>query len=542
MTVYDETGREQTSDGAGGAGLGCKGSDVFDEEGFEVTEPQSGGGGGGAPTNAQYVTMALNGTLTAERVLAVGASLALADGGANGNATLSRSALTGDVTAPADSNATTLAAIIAPATVGDATHVAVVTVDAKGRVTVLSSVLISGVAPGGAAGGALDGTYPNPGLAASVAGVGLSESGDVLSVNVDGTSIDISADTLRRMALTGDISAPVGSGATTLASIVGAAGPIGNATTVPIITIDAKGRVTALSSTTISGVAPGGPAGSDIAGTYPSAVTVKQSSTEFAWTGIEICPALSVDQNDYAPPNLQTKSVFRLSSTAGAAINITGLSSTGVVDGEIKWFVSTNSVITFVRNSASSLIGNRIQTAQNSFNLDLYINEIVGLQYDLANGYWNPLGKLFPVSHGIFHVNGLDDVPDFLAATASAGRHGLVPTPAGGQQQFLLKGNATWESVSGVLDRLSTGETQGDILIRNATVWTFLHAPSAGGDHLRTGGGSADPTWSGVAQTNLAPSTDQSITANYSAVVPRILTIASGKKWSIGSGAILRIL
>ena len=46
--------------------------------------------GGGAPTNAQYVTLALNGTLTAERVL-TGTSnqISIVDGGADGNVTLS---------------------------------------------------------------------------------------------------------------------------------------------------------------------------------------------------------------------------------------------------------------------------------------------------------------------------------------------------------------------------------------------------------------------------------------------------------------------
>src|SRR5262245_59128820 len=57
-----------------------------------------------APTAAQYVTMALDGTLSAERVLAVSAALSLTDGGANGNATIGRAALTGDVTAAANSN------------------------------------------------------------------------------------------------------------------------------------------------------------------------------------------------------------------------------------------------------------------------------------------------------------------------------------------------------------------------------------------------------------------------------------------------------
>jgi len=69
-----------------------------------------GTGGGGAPTNASYVTIGLNGTLTDERTLAVGAGLSLADGGANAAVTLGRAAFTGDVTAAANVNTLTIAA------------------------------------------------------------------------------------------------------------------------------------------------------------------------------------------------------------------------------------------------------------------------------------------------------------------------------------------------------------------------------------------------------------------------------------------------
>src|SRR5262249_31710261 len=53
------------------------------------------------------------------------------------------------------------------------------------------------IGPTGSAGGALDGSYPDPGLASSVAGAGLSESSDVLSVNVDDSTIEINSDILR---------------------------------------------------------------------------------------------------------------------------------------------------------------------------------------------------------------------------------------------------------------------------------------------------------------------------------------------------------
>lgn len=52
-------------------------------------------------------------------------------------------------------------------------------------------------APNGAAGGALAGSYPNPDLATGVAGAGLGLASNVLSVNVDGTTLEINADTVR---------------------------------------------------------------------------------------------------------------------------------------------------------------------------------------------------------------------------------------------------------------------------------------------------------------------------------------------------------
>jgi hypothetical protein len=48
-----------------------------------------GGGGGGAPTGAQYVTLATDGTLTSERVLTAGSNITITDAGAGSTVTVS---------------------------------------------------------------------------------------------------------------------------------------------------------------------------------------------------------------------------------------------------------------------------------------------------------------------------------------------------------------------------------------------------------------------------------------------------------------------
>ena len=56
-----------------------------------------GGGSGGAPIDAEYVVMSLNGTLTNERVLAAGTGISLTDGGVGSNATIANTGVTSNV-------------------------------------------------------------------------------------------------------------------------------------------------------------------------------------------------------------------------------------------------------------------------------------------------------------------------------------------------------------------------------------------------------------------------------------------------------------
>ena len=228
----------------------------------------------------------------------------------------------------------TLASITtAQAGVGSGLAIPVLTVDAKGRVTTLTTVAnpaltsqqiaglsttaASPLASSGVAGtslfasradhqhayptaanvgalgataaasGDLAGNYPNPSLATITSlqsNVGNSTNIPVISVDAKGrvtslSSVAVAASTSAISSLTGDITAVgPGAAAATLAAITTAQNNVGSGTAVPVLSIDAKGRVISLGSVPITSEA-GGTVTSITAGTGLAGGTIIESGT-----------------------------------------------------------------------------------------------------------------------------------------------------------------------------------------------------------------------------------------------------------------------
>jgi len=198
----------------------------------------------------------------------LGSGLSLASGTLTASGSVPTGKAGGDLTGTYPSPTLVTTAVTA-GIYGDASHVPVLTVDPKGRLTAASVAAIAGGPPSGAAAGDLGGTYPNP-TVLKTSGVAFAPSATTDTTNAS----NISSGTLN---------------AARLATSGVTAATYGDSTHVAQVAVDAAGRITTASAVVIA------PAASAITGTltYSQLPTeVQQLPISFPFSGKPAAGAL----------------------------------------------------------------------------------------------------------------------------------------------------------------------------------------------------------------------------------------------------------
>jgi len=235
----------------------------------------------------------------------------------------------------------------------------------------------------------------------------------------------------------------------------------------------------------------------------PGTLDANRAPGPFAFTGVITPTALSGNVNDYDPPGGKEASTWRIDPGGASARDVTGIA--GGTPGRrlriINISTTAGAQLTLKHEDALSAAGNRFTFTQ-AGDVLLIDRESMLLEYDAVSSRWRQCDKNQPQTHGVNHINGIDDVPLALGCNdvATNGTNGIVPAPSVGQAKYVLRatragaGNTLpWTTYSDAFDSAFTS-TQGHVFYRSGSAWTTL-GPGTSGQFLKTQGAAANPVW-----------------------------------------------
>lgn len=348
------------------------------------------------------------------------------------------------------------------------------------------------------------------------------------------------------------------SGVLSLPNVIGAAGPIGNSSTIPVITFDQKGRLTAVSSTSVNDSTKLPLTGGALSGNLDMSTNSVLNATNLTSTNVSTRNLVLNDSDNSnivtikTPTNVTTNYSLELPQDDGTSGQILSTNGSGVLSwinagggGTVTNVTSANSYLSVATNTTTPVITANVGTTANTLaagNDSRITNAIQSSAYSAdvspaascttsQTPYWNNVSdswacqSIGAVSNATSAVNFsgslAGDVSGTQGATSVDKIKGKTVSAATANNQIMIYDGTNW--VNNVVS--------GDATLANTGALTLASMVTAGS----TGSASAVPTITYDAKGRI---TGTSSTAYQAATAAQKGIVQIGSNISVSSGTI----